>query len=134
MAHKSAVAKQQDTSQRPGNAAQAPPAPLTAPANAFNLAVAQCVQDTDPDAVHRLRTGSRRLQAMLEATLREAPRGALEQPARAWLRQLKHLRRAAGPVRDLDVHRKLLEDWVGKEPPTSEKEKLDAWLKEERKR
>ena len=42
-------------------------------ADAFNAAVAQCAQDADPDAVHRVRTGSRRLQAMLEATLRETP-------------------------------------------------------------
>jgi CHAD domain-containing protein len=84
--------------------------------------------------VHRLRTGSRRLQAMLEATLREIPVETLEQPAQAWLRQLKHLRRAAGPVRDLDVQRKLLEEWIGKEPPSPEEEQLDTWLKEERKR
>ena len=32
----------------------------------------------------------------------------LKQPAQVWLRQLKRLRRIAGPVRDLDVHRKLL--------------------------
>ena len=51
---------------------------------------------------------------MLEAKLRETP-GPLEQPARAWLRQLKQIRRAAGAVRDLDVHRKLLQDWVGKD-------------------
>jgi CHAD domain-containing protein len=101
---------------------------------AFNVAVAQCGDDLDPDAVHRLRTGSRRLQAMLEATLRETAGEALEQPARAWLRQLKRLRRAAGPVRDLDVHRKLLEDWIGKEPPAPEEEKLTVWLKDERKR
>jgi CHAD domain-containing protein len=120
------VTRHQDTSR---------PAPkLTAAAEALNVAVAQCGEGLDPDAVHRLRTGSRRLQAMLEAALRETPRGALEQPARAWLRQLKHLRRAAGPVRDLDVHRKLLEDWIGKEPPTPEEEKLAAWLEDERKR
>jgi CHAD domain-containing protein len=71
---------------------------------------------------------------MLEATLRETPRGALEQPAKAWLRQLKHLRRAAAPVRDLDVHRKLLKDWIGKEPPSPEEAKFAAWLEDERKR
>ena len=50
---------------------------------AFNAAVAQAVEDADPDAVHRVRTGSRRLQAMLEATLREAgpAADALERPA-----------------------------------------------------
>ncbi len=119
-------------------------------ADAFNAAVAQGVADADPDAVHRMRTGSRRLQALLEATLREAgPAGhALERPARAWLRELKQVRRAAGPVRDLDVQRKLLEDWIGKQMPEQETapageasrpaeikeaEMLDAWLKGERK-
>ncbi len=72
---------------------------------------------------------------MLEAKLRETP-GPLEQPARAWLRQLKQIRRAAGAVRDLDVHRKLLQDWVGKDsgPLSKQAEMLDAWLKGERKR
>jgi CHAD domain-containing protein len=73
----------------------------------------------------------------------------LEKGARAWLRELKQVRRAAGAVRDLDVQRKLLEDWVGKQmpkqdgardigeasPPAEIKqaEMLDAWLKSERK-
>ena len=122
-------------------------------ADAFNASVAQAVEDADPEAVHRVRTGSRRLQAMLEATLREggpaAP--ALERPARAWLRELKLVRRAAGAVRDLDVQRKLLENWVGKQGPApdagpgseanplpttaemKQAEVLDAWLKGERK-
>jgi CHAD domain-containing protein len=88
-----------------------------------------------------------------------AGRNALQQPARAWLQQLKRVRRAAGPVRDLDVHRNLLENWIGKRAPKqdatnvdgagpavtsdadseasllrSQAEKLDAWLKGERKR
>jgi CHAD domain-containing protein len=63
--------------------------------------------------VHRVRTGSRRLQAMLEATLREGGDSVkpLKEPVKAWLRRLKQARRAAGAVRDLDVHRKLLERW-----------------------
>ncbi len=101
-----------------------------------------------------MRTGSRRLQAMLEATLREAGPAAraLERPARAWLRALKQVRRAAGAVRDLDVQRKLLENWVGQQMPKQDTapgssdaspidipaerkqaELLDAWLKGERK-
>jgi CHAD domain-containing protein len=129
MAQKSAQRKQQDTS-------QPALAHLAATADAFNAAVTQCAQDAAPDAVHRIRTGSRRLQAMLEAKLRETPGPPLEQPARAWLRQLKQIRRAAGAVRDLDVHRKLLEDWVGKDsgPLSKQAEMLDAWLKGERKR
>jgi CHAD domain-containing protein len=118
---------------------------LTALADAFNAAIAQCVEDADADAVHRVRTGSRRLQAMLEAMLRENATFALDHPARPWLRQLKQIRRAAGPVRDLDVHRKLLENLVGKPAPSSDAgpleksaetkqaEMLDDWLKSERK-
>jgi CHAD domain-containing protein len=100
----------------------------------------RCVEDADADAAHRVRTGSRRLQAMLEAMLRENATFALDHPARPWLRQLKQIRRAAGPVRDLDVHRKLLENLVGKAAPGSDAsplhkqaEELDDWLKSERK-
>ncbi len=123
-------------------------------ADAFNGAVAQCIENADPEAVHRVRTGSRRLQAMLEARLREAgpAADAWEQPARAWLRELKQIRRAAGAVRDLDVQRKLLESWVSEQMPKrdgapssrttrpplmqaemKQAEMLDAWLKGERK-
>lgn len=119
---------------------QEPRAHLTALADAFNAALAQCVEDTSSDAVHRVRTGSRRLQAMLEALLRENATFALDHPARPWLRQLKQIRRAAGPVRDLDVHRKLLENLVGMADPESDTspihkqaEMLDDWLKSERK-
>jgi CHAD domain-containing protein len=140
MAQKSVVTKQQDISQAGASAVQDPRAHLTALADAFNTAMAQCVEDADSDAVHRVRTGSRRLQAMLEAMLRENASFALSRPARLWLRQLKQVRRAAGPVRDLDVHRKLLENLVGKGGPGSdtsplnkEAEILDEWLKSERK-
>jgi CHAD domain-containing protein len=119
---------------------QDPRAHLTALADAFNAAIAQCVEDADADAVHRVRTGSRRLQAMLEAMLRENATFALDHPARPWLRQLKQIRRSAGPVRDLDVHRKLLENLVGKpaqdsyaNPIYKQAEMLDEWLKSERK-
>src|ERR1700732_2222799 len=109
MAQKSAVTKQQDTSRIGASAVQGPGGHLTALAGAFNAALAQCVEGADADAVHRVRTGSRRLQAMLEAMLRENATFALDHPTRPWLRQLKQIRRAAAPVRDLDVHRKLLE-------------------------
>jgi CHAD domain-containing protein len=134
MVQKNALTKQ-DTS-RAG-------AQLTATAEAFHTAVDQCLQDADPDAVHRVRTGSRRLQAMLEATLRENAGSALQLTAKAWLRPLKQIRRAAGEVRDLDVHRKLLESWASKESPIPEAasasrlheqaQVLDTCLKGERK-
>jgi CHAD domain-containing protein len=150
VAKRAVVHKQQDSS-RP---ALDPLAHLLPVADAFNAAVGQCIENADPEAVHRVRTGSRRLQAMLEATLREAgpTAHALERPARAWLRELKQIRRAAGAVRDLDVQRKLLENWVGEHMPRrdgapgssetsppemqaemKQAEMLDAWLKGERK-
>jgi CHAD domain-containing protein len=68
--------------------------------------------DPEVEEVHRLRTGTRRVEATLETLAREAgARGlgkAAEEARQRWLRQLKKVRRAAGVVRDLDVHRDLL--------------------------
>jgi CHAD domain-containing protein len=138
MAQKSMVPKKQDTSQTGVSGVQDPRAHLTALADAFNAAMAQCVEDADSGAVHRVRTGSRRLQAMLEAMLREDGAFGLKLPVRPWLRQLKQIRRAAGPVRDLDVHRKLLENLAGTtgsdaSPLNKQAQMLDEWLKSERK-
>jgi CHAD domain-containing protein len=79
-------------------------------AQQFDLVLDRCRDGAGVEEVHRLRTGSRRLEAMVESILRRSGSRAdiLEKPARAWLRQMKKLRRAAGAVRDLDVHRKLL--------------------------
>jgi CHAD domain-containing protein len=64
------------------------------------------------EAVHHLRTGTRRVEATLETLAREAgARGlgkAAEDARQRWLRQLKKVRRASGTVRDFDVHRELL--------------------------
>ena len=158
MVAKRAVRKLQDTSQAPVIAALDPLAQLAPTADDFGAAATQCVHDADSDAVHLVRTSSRRLQAMLEAMLREAPSVVMQQvgqPARAMLRPLKQIRRAAGPVRDLDVHRKLLQNWLGEGEPKrddendspghfpdlgndatvlrAQAEKLDTWLKGERK-
>lgn len=82
-------------------------------ARALRGNLAKCAGDPDVDAVHDTRTGTRRLQATLENLVREAPQGeageAMRDAATALMRQLKRIRRAAGAVRDLDVHRKLLE-------------------------
>jgi CHAD domain-containing protein len=154
MVARRAVRKQQDTSQAPVKAVLHPSEQLAPTADDFGAAAGQCVRDADSGAVHRVRTSSRRLQAMLEAMLREAPAMVVRQvaqPAQAMLRPLKQIRRAAGPVRDLDVHRKLLENWLGEgeQKPDDENdsaaqdkdanvlraqaEKLDTWLKGERK-
>src|SRR6201996_1910382 len=134
MAPKNAAATDQDISHST--------APLRAAANAFYAAVEECVQSANPDSVHRVRTGSRRLQAMTESLLRQRP--ALKDPAMGWLRPLKRVRRAAGTVRDLDVHRKILEHWTGEKSPlpgaasdspiTTQAGTLDDWLRNQRKR
>ena len=73
----------------------------------------QCGEDPGVDAVHDTRTGTRRLQATLENLLREVPVGEpLQSAAVAAMKLLKKIRHAAGAVRDLDVHRKLLEKLV----------------------
>lgn len=112
--------------------------------------------DPEVEEVHRLRTGTRRVEATLETLARESGgRGlgkAAEDARQRWLRQLKKVRRAAGDVRDLDVHRDLLaENFVPTE--TSESmavarevavatdpdefvalaaQALDGWLKDRR--
>jgi CHAD domain-containing protein len=68
--------------------------------------------DPKVESVHHLRTGTRRVEATLETLAREVGTGGLgeaaEEARRRWLRQLQKVRRAAGAVRDLDVHRELL--------------------------
>ncbi len=110
-----------------------------------------CAVDPDEDAVHDTRTGTRRIEAALEAELRNAglDRGdgsdELTKAARAWERLLKTVRRAAAPVRDLDVQRKLLKAMipateagnktVAEQKPneiTVQADKLDGALKVER--
>jgi CHAD domain-containing protein len=82
-------------------------------ASALRGNLAKCVSDPDVEAVHDTRTGTRRLQATIENLVRETAEGAggdaVRDTAKALTRQLKRIRRAAGAVRDLDVHRKLLE-------------------------
>lgn len=70
----------------------------------------KCANDPDEDAVHDTRTGTRRIEAALEAMLRGKVEGQSERgkAVRDWERLLKTIRRAAAPVRDLDVQRKLL--------------------------
>jgi CHAD domain-containing protein len=75
-----------------------------------------CAHDPEVEAVHNVRTGTRRIEAMLDTIVRElSPRNAqgseesaLGDAARKWLRLLKRIRRTAAGVRDLDVHRSLL--------------------------
>lgn len=72
----------------------------------------KCANDPDVGPVHDVRTGTRRVQAIVEALVRERSDPNLRESSSDWLRALKRMRRAAAPVRDLDVHRKLLHELV----------------------
>ncbi len=86
--------------------------------DALKETLKKCADDPDVDAVHDTRTGTRRIEATLEAALRNAglhdaksddPRW---KAVRTWERLLKKMRQTAAPVRDLDVQRKLLKKLV----------------------
>jgi CHAD domain-containing protein len=68
-----------------------------------------CRAHPDSNAVHRLRTSTRRIEALLRKVLDDHPRATrLRGKIKRALQQLRKVRRAAGPVRDLDVQRKLV--------------------------
>ena len=74
-------------------------------------AVITCRVDSNKRAVHAVRTRTRRLEALLRKVLEDHPGAAgLHHEARKTLRQLKRIRKMAGPVRDLNVHRKLAKE------------------------
>lgn len=108
--------------------------------DALRRSLARCAVDADVEAVHDTRTGTRRLEAALEEALRGCdPEAATDdnvliQAIRSWERLLKRVRRAAAPVRDLDVQRKLLKKLAGELPELlkAQAERLDAGLQQER--
>jgi CHAD domain-containing protein len=88
--------------------------------------------------MHHLRTDSRRLDAALDGLARETSETGAMQKSMGKLRELmKEIRRCAGRVRDLDVHRELLGKmrWEGDaEAVQEEVALLDAELAERRSR
>ena len=88
---------------------------LTGLASGMRERLDACLKErADPpvEAVHRLRTSARRVEATLELLPRLAGAQGLGDAAEKlrdrWMGHLKKVRRAAGRVRDLDVHRTLL--------------------------
>lgn len=75
--------------------------------------VGRCVAVPDVEAIHHVRTGSRRLDAALDALERETcETDAMRKQAVKLRKTLKKIRKRAGKVRDLDVHRGLLKKLV----------------------
>jgi CHAD domain-containing protein len=109
----------------------------------FVQAFVACRADCDAKAVHALRAGTRRLDALVRKVLQDH-RGAegLHRESRETLKQLGKIRKIAGDVRDLDVQRKLAEEIkeemsarkaaVVREAVEEEHERLDGYLKRRR--
>ena len=79
-------------------------------ASALEAAITVCLAEATPQAVHKIRTETRRIEALLDLLRLQKGLPSYRQKAVKLLRQLKKLRRAAGRVRDLDVQQKLIED------------------------
>jgi CHAD domain-containing protein len=83
----------------------------------LKAAIVECADTPDPKPVHRLRSTTRRMEAVLEllgelfANSTDLPKGRQKQ--RSFRRCLRKIRRAAGAVRDVDVHLEILEAYKG---------------------
>lgn len=75
-----------------------------------NAAIAACLKKTSIKSVHRLRSSTRRIEATLEL-LTVSTNLRLRSKSKPLRKILRTLRRTAGAVRDLDVHRKLLKPY-----------------------
>ena len=99
-----------------------------------SAAIEACAEEPTEKAVHQVRTRCRRLEALISAVVSirlNAER--LHSTGEALLRKIKKIRRAAGPVRDLDIHLSLLETIAG-DPPDEDAQELKKTLERQRKR
>ncbi len=83
-------------------------------ATALEAALSVCLAEPDKKAVHKLRTETRRIEALI--ALLKGLRGLppFRAAAGKLLKNSRKLRRAAGNVRDLDVQHKLIKDELEK--------------------
>ena len=78
----------------------------------LKAAMADCLDKPKPEAVHKLRSSTRRLEAVLSVLTASADLPSLSKSSRDYKRSLRKIRRTAGCVRDLDVHRELLSHYL----------------------
>jgi CHAD domain-containing protein len=74
----------------------------------LKAAIAACRNKPTPKAVHRLRSTTRRIEATLELLAISTGIPHIRKEFKPFRRSLRKIRRTAGSVRDLDVHRELL--------------------------
>lgn len=93
---------------------------LRAQARELEATITVCLADPKEKAVHKLRSGGRRIEAQLALLRRLKDLPPFRTEARELERELRKLRRAAGDVRDMDVHITRLEDLKQNPPSASE--------------
>lgn len=74
----------------------------------LKTAMAECLANPTPKSVHWLRATIRRIEATLDLLIDTADLPTLPKQSKQFRRSLRKIRRAAGAVRDLDVHCELL--------------------------
>jgi CHAD domain-containing protein len=74
----------------------------------LKAAIAACLKKTSPARVHHLRSTTRRIEATLQLLVLSAGISRIDKQSKPLQRSLRKLRRAAGAVRDADVHCDLL--------------------------
>jgi CHAD domain-containing protein len=67
-------------------------------------AIAACLKKAPPKRVHHLRSTTRRIEATLELLVLSTDISGIDKQSKPLQRSLRKLRRAAGEVRDADVH------------------------------
>ena len=108
-------------------------------------AIVSCRAEQGEKAVHGLRAGTRRLDALLRKVLEDHPGAVgLHRESKRAMKQLGKIRKMAGSVRDLDVQRELAEEIkeelsarkseAVREDVAEEYEQLDGYLKRRRRR
>lgn len=99
-----------------------------------SAAIEACAEKPTEKAMHQVRTRCRRLEALISAVLSARLNAErLQSTGEALVRPIKKVRRAAGPVRDLDIHLSLLETIAG-EPLDEDAQKLKKTLERQRER
>jgi CHAD domain-containing protein len=96
----------------------------------LKAALDDCLDDPNPKSVHKLRSTTRRLDAVLEVLNACTDLPSLPRRSRAFRRSLRKIRRTAGEIRDLDVHRELLSHYQSMDGATE----LDRDLQKARKK
>ena len=74
----------------------------------LKAAMAECIDTPEPKPVHRLRSTTRRMEAILELLAIAADLPHIRKKEKPFRKYLRKIRQSAGEVRDIDVHLDML--------------------------